>query len=126
MSNQEKKVLFLLLLLTFHQDQMDEEEIIELHRLVEVHQGQEAIAWATSFLSLHHHHHYQKVTRFIFEQSHMMNQETKLNLLHAVWMANLNKGYISEIEATLLLNCSKNWGVQKDFVLLVKELSTVS
>ena len=49
-----------------------------------------------------------------------LSKDKRLSYLDSVWRDNNSKGYITEMEATAMLNLAKDWEVQTELIELVK------
>lgn len=50
-----------------------------------------------------------------------LSTEKRLGFLQMVWDANVNKGFISEMEATAMLKIAKRWNVQKELLSYIRK-----
>ena len=118
-SSDEKKVYMLLKSVIFHYHGLDETEKRDLDKTAGELDAQDEYKWALDFISLDY------ITAFDRARDYLNNiigdyaKEKRIELINMVWKANNLKGYVTEMEATAMLNLSKDWNVQRELIELV-------
>lgn len=52
-----------------------------------------------------------------------LDKSKRLKYINETWIANGEKGYITEMEATAMLKLAKDWDVDKELINLVRQLA---
>ncbi len=121
MSVEEKKAFLLLLIIIFNYHGLSDVEQQILKETAASIDAQDELDWVKSFSKPSVDETYDKIKTYITECIQDYSTEKKLTVLTNVWDANMQKGYISEMEATAMLLLSKEWKVQKEFILHIRE-----
>lgn len=121
MSVEEKKVFLLLLVIIFNYHGLNDVEQQILKDTASSLDAHDELDWVKSFSQPSIDESYDKIKEHINTLAVDYSDNKKLNLLTDVWDANMKKGYISEMEATAMLMLSKEWKVQKEFILHIRE-----
>jgi hypothetical protein len=50
-----------------------------------------------------------------------LEKEKRIKYLLSVWQDNDKKGYLTEMEATAMLNLAKDWHIEKEIINIVKQ-----
>jgi hypothetical protein len=126
MSVEEKKVYLLLLVIIFNYHGLNDIEQQILKDTASRLDAQNELDWVSEFSLPSVDVTYDKIKDYINNCVSEYNDSKKLELLINVWNSNMQKGYISEMEATAMLMLSKEWKVQKEFILHIREKRKVS
>jgi uncharacterized tellurite resistance protein B-like protein len=121
MTTEQKKAFLLLKLVIFNYHGLDDEEKKILAETAEKIEGNEELQWAYEFLGDDFYANLDKAREFFNQTIASYDKETKLSYLNMVWDATKSKGFISEMEATGILKMAKDWGVQKDLLMLIRK-----
>lgn len=126
MSVEEKKAFLLLLIIIFNYHGLSDVEQQILKETAASIDAQAELDWVKAFSKPSVDETYDKIKAYITECIKAYSTEEKLTVLTNVWDANMQKGYISEMEATAMLLLSKEWKVQKEFILHIREKKKTS
>ena len=126
MSVEEKKVFLLLLIIIFNYHGLSDVEQQILKETASKIDANNELDWVKEYAHPSVDVTYDKIKSYINELVSNYNNEQKLGLLVDVWNSNMQKGYISEMEATAMLMLSKEWKVQKEFILHIREKKKTS
>ncbi len=121
MSVEEKKAFLLLLIIIFNYHGLSDVEQQILKETASSMDAHDELDWVKAFSKPSVDETYDKIKQYINECIGGYSDEKKLSALTKVWDANMQKGYISEMEATAMLLLSKEWKVQKEFILHIRE-----
>jgi anion-transporting ArsA/GET3 family ATPase len=126
MSVEEKKTFLLLLVIIFNYHGLSDVEQQILKETATAIDAHEELDWVKAFSKPSVDETYDKIKQYINDSIKDSSDEKKLVSLTQVWDANMQKGYISEMEATAMLMLSKEWKVQKEFILHIREKKKTS
>ena len=126
MSVEEKKVFLLLLIIIFNYHGLSDVEQQILKETASKIDANNELDWVKEYAHPSVDVTYDKIKIYINELVSNYNNEQKLGLLVDVWNSNMQKGYISEMEATAMLMLSKEWKVQKELILHIREKKKTS
>jgi hypothetical protein len=121
MTTEQKKAFLLLKTVIFNYHGLDEEEKSILQSTSRELNGEEELAWAYQFINEDIHTFFERARVFFRNTIGTYDHATKISYLNMVWEATNSKGYISEMEATAMLKFAKDWGIQKDLLLLIRK-----
>jgi len=121
MSVEERKTFLLLLVIIFNYHGLNDVEQQILKETAASLHAEEELLWVKEFSSPSIDETYDKIKQYITAYIATYSNEQKLACLVLVWDTNMQKGYISEMEATAMLLLSKEWKVQKEFILHIRE-----
>jgi uncharacterized tellurite resistance protein B-like protein len=121
MTTEQKKAFILLKTVIFNYHGLDEEEKLILHKTAIEMGAQEELIWAYAFVNEDINTFFERARSFFKTTIGSYDHDTKLSYLNMVWEATNSKGYISEMEATAMLKFAKDWGIQKDLLLLIRK-----
>ena len=76
--------------------------------------------WANSFIAEDYLSAFERSRDFLNKIIGPLPKEKKLNYLYSVWKDNNKKGYLTEMEATAMLNLARDWQIHKDLMALIK------
>ncbi len=120
MSEEEKKAVILLKSLIFHYHGLDEDEKVILEKAAKRLGAIEEMDWANKFISQDYLSAYERSREFLGKVFSRMKPENRLKYLLEIWEENYQKGYVTEMETTAMLNLAKDWGVDLDFMKTVR------
>ncbi len=121
MSIEEKKAFLLLKAVIFYYHGLDEEEENILNDTADKHKAHTEKDWAISFVEEDEVSAFRRARAFFMETIATYGKDKKMEYLEMVWEDNDRKGYITEMEATGMLKLAKDWGIQSDFLNLVRQ-----
>jgi len=113
----------LLVAIIFHYHGLDEEEKIILDRKSSEKNAFEELNWAYDFIAEDYMTAFERARTYLKEAKETLNKTKRLRYINETWIANGEKGYITEMEATAMLKLAKDWEVDQDLVSLVQELA---
>jgi hypothetical protein len=121
MTTEQKKAFLLLKTVIFTYHGLNEDEKTILRNTARELGGEEELEWAYNFIKEDIHTFFDRARTFFKNTIGIYDHETKISYLNMVWEATNSKGYISEMEATAMLKFAKDWGIQKDLLLLIRK-----
>lgn len=114
-----KKAVMLLKSLIFHYHGLDEEERILLEKAAEKYHAEEEMNWANSFISEDYLSAYERGKEYLAKIFKKLDKKTQLLYLAEVWEENHQKGYVTEMETTAMINLAKDWAIEAEFLRLI-------
>ncbi|MGF1534612.1 MAG: hypothetical protein ACFCUI_12990 [Bernardetiaceae bacterium] len=121
MTSDEKKAFLLLKSVIFHYHGLDEDEQQLLTRAAQNLDAEEELAWANEFIAKDYYDAFDRARGYLRNIMLSLEKEKRLKHLTDVWKANLEKGYISEMEAMGMIKLAKDWGVEKELVASIRQ-----
>lgn len=119
--NTELKAIMLLKSLIFHYHGLDEDEKKILEKSADELKAHEELEWANGFIAEDYLSAFERSRDFLNKIIGHQPKEKRLSYLHSVWQDNNKKGYLTEMEATAMLNLARDWQIHKDLMALIKE-----
>lgn len=116
MDNELKKSVMLLKTLVFHYHGLDEEEKILLDEAAEKYDAADELLWANKFVSDDYMSAFERAKEFLAKSLIHTEDDVKLQILIEVWEENHQKGYVTEMETTAIINLSKDWHIEREFM----------
>ncbi|MDH5367586.1 MAG: hypothetical protein OEW67_11395 [Cyclobacteriaceae bacterium] len=120
MTELEKKAYMLLKSIIFHYHGLDEDEIQNLNETADELGAHNELKWASDFISEDHMTSFDRARKYLNGIIGDMTKEKRTKYIHLVWQANLLKGYITEMEATAMMQLALDWNVHQELLELVK------
>ncbi|MDH5475992.1 MAG: hypothetical protein OEX22_09905 [Cyclobacteriaceae bacterium] len=120
MTETEKKAYMLLKSIIFHYHGLDEDEIQNLNETADELDAHEELEWASEFISEDHMTSFDRAREYLSGVVGDMPKDKRTKYIHLVWKANLIKGYITEMEATAMLQLAHDWNVHEELLKLVR------
>lgn len=121
MTSEQKKVLLLLNFVIFNYHGFDAEEQKILDKITAELDAKNELDWVNNFVHQDINTLFERAREFFKSTIGQYDQDTKLNYLSMVWESTNFKGYITEMEAMAILKLAKDWGVQRDFLAMVRK-----
>lgn len=121
MSSEEKKVYLSLLVILFNYHGLSDIEQQILGETASKIEAVDELQWVKDYALPSVDITYDKIKAYINSALDNYTEAQKLTLLGNVWNTNMQKGYVSEMEATAMLMLAKEWKVQKEFILHIRE-----
>ncbi len=119
----EKKSFILLNAVIFHYHGLDEREESILRNISTKNDADSELKWSLDFISEDYLTAFDRARVFLNKVVSKMERPKRLNFINEAWKANYEKGYITEMEATAILQLAKDWEVDADLIDLIKEAS---
>lgn len=116
MENELKKAIMLLKSLVFHYHGLDEDEKIMLEEAAQKYDAKEELIWANEFISEDYMSAFERSKEFLSKTLIHTSKDVKLQYLTEVWEENHQKGYVTEMETTAMINLSKDWQIEQTFL----------
>ncbi len=113
----------LLVAIIFHYHGLDEEEKILLEKKASKKNAFEELNWAYDFIAEDYMTAFERARVYLKEAKEALDKSKRLRYINDTWIANGEKGYITEMEATAILKLAKDWEVDHDLVSLVQQLA---
>lgn len=120
MSIEEKKAFLLLKSMIFHYHGLDEEESQILEQTAHELEAADELAWANEFISKDYGTAFERARNYLRDTMGQLEKKQRLSYLDQVWKDNYQKGYITEMEATAMLEVAKDWGVESELISIVR------
>lgn len=120
MTSEQKKALLLLNSVIFNYHGLDEEEQKILEEIASNLDGKKELEWAQAFVQEDVPTLFERAREYFKTTISTYDKETKVSYLNTVWEGTNKKGHITEMEAMAILKLAKDWGVQRDFLNLVR------
>ena len=121
MTSNEKKALLLLKSVIFMYHGLDESEQAILIKSAEELDAKEELQWVNDFIAEDYYDAFEKSRDFLKEQMTALDKDKRLEYLKKVWGDNMQKGYISEMEAMGMLKLAKDWEIERELILAIKK-----
>ncbi|MEQ8238032.1 MAG: hypothetical protein RIA69_02410 [Cyclobacteriaceae bacterium] len=116
-----KKAVMLLKSLIFHYHGLDDEEKAMLENAAMKYHAEKELSWANDFIAEDYLSAYERSKEFLSKNFRKLDQKTQLLYLSEVWEENHEKGYVTEMETTAMINLSKDWHIEKEFLSFINE-----
>lgn len=120
MEQEERKAFMLLKSLIFHYHGLDDDEEAILKTTADDLDAHDELLWANKFIAEDYLSAFDRSREYLNKVIGSLPTEKRLSYLSTVWKDNNKKGFITEMEATAMLNLAKDWGVEKDLLLSLK------
>lgn len=112
----------LLVAIIFHYHGLDEEEKVILDRKASEKNAFDELNWAYNFITEDYMTAFDRARIYLKDSKDSLDKSKRLRYINDTWVANGEKGYITEMEATAMLKLAKDWEVDKELVNLVQQL----
>lgn len=120
MTEETKKAVMLLKSLIFHYHGLDEDELKLLEKAAENLSARAELKWANTFIADDYLSAFERSREFLSKVFNSMEAKDRLKYLLEIWEENYDKGYVTEMETTAMLNLAKDWSVEIDFMQNVR------
>ena len=121
MTAEEKKAFMLLKSLIFHYHGLDEDEEKILNQSATDMDAHKELEWANTFIAEDFLSAFERSRDFLNKVIGSLPKNKKLGYLHSVWEDNNKKGYLTEMEASAMLNLAKDWDIHKELMKKVRQ-----
>ena len=122
-TSEEKKSFILLNAIIFHYHGLDEDEESLLRKISSKNDADNELKWSLDFISEDYLTAFDRARDFLNQIVNKMDKSKRLYFINEAWQANYEKGYITEMEATAMLQLAKDWEVDADLINMVREAS---
>lgn len=116
MTEETKKATMLLKSLIFHYHGLDEDELKLLEDAAINLSAEAELEWANAFIAEEYLSAFERSREFLSKVFNRMDTKDRLKPLLDIWEANYDKGYVTEMETTAMLNLAKDWSVEIEFM----------
>ncbi|MEQ8711888.1 MAG: hypothetical protein RIC80_02670 [Cyclobacteriaceae bacterium] len=116
---EEKKAFMLLKSLILHYHGLDEDEERILKDSARELDAHDELKWANAFIAEDYLSAFERSREYLNKIIGTLSVKKKLGYLMAVWEDNNKKGYLTEMEATAMINLAKDWKIEKDLLAKV-------
>ena len=116
----QKKAFFLLLCSIFYYHDIEESERSLLLNYCNEFDGKSELDWASDFVKSDILTALKRSRTIVSDILEVESSKDKVEVLSKVWEATKTKGYITQIEANLLLGVSRDWNVESQLIDIVK------
>lgn len=106
--------------LIFHYHGLDEDEKELLDIAAKKHSAASELVWANTFIAEDYISAFERSREFLSKVFTRMSEEERLGHLMDIWEENYEKGYVTEMETTAMLNLAKDWAVDLEFMKTVR------
>ena len=120
MTIEEKRAHMLLKSVVFHYHGLDDDEKRNLEETAEELNAVQEMNWANNFVAEDYVTAFERARVYLNEIIGDMPKEKRSHYIKMVWEANNLKGYVTEMEATAIVQFAKDWKVQNELVMLVR------
>jgi len=120
MSEEDKKAIILLKSLIFHYHGLDEDEFKLLEQAAEKLSARAELKWANQFIADDYLSAFERSREFLSKVFNAMDAKERLKYLLEIWEENYDKGYVTEMETTAMLNLAKDWSIEIEFMQNVR------
>lgn len=121
MEKEEKKAFMLLKSLIFHYHGLDEDEQNMLNESAKTLDAFDELQWANTFIAEDYLSAFDRSREYLHKVISKLEKEKRIKYLLSVWQDNDKKGYLTEMEATAMLNLAKDWHIEKEIINIVKQ-----
>jgi len=122
MEKEEKKALILLKSLIFHYHGLDDDEEKMLLDAANDFDAHEELKWANDYIAKDFMTAFDRSRDFLNEVIGSLPVKKKVSYLFSIWDDNNKKGYLTEMEATAMLNLANDWGINKELMTKIREI----
>jgi len=120
MSSEEKKSFLLLKSLIFHYHGLDEDEVQILEQTAKKLDAGPELKWANEFIAKDYGTAFNRARDYLKNSMGKMEKNLRLSYLDQVWKDNYQKGYITEMEATAMLEVAKDLKIESELISKVR------
>ena len=120
MSSEEKKSYLLLKSMIFHYHGLDEDEVQILQRTAKEIDADVELKWANDFIAEDYGTAFNRARDYLKNSMGQLEKGLRLSYLDQVWKDNYQKGYITEMEATAMLEVAKDLEIESELISKVR------
>lgn len=122
-TSEDLKCYMLLVTIIFHYHGLDEEEKVILEKKATEKSAYEGLNWAYDFIAEDYMTAFDRARTYLKEAKGALDKTKRLRYINDTWIANGEKGYITEMEATAILKLAKDWEVDQELINMVQQLT---
>jgi len=122
-TSEDLKCYMLLVAIIFHYHGLDEEEKVILEKKATEKKAFDELNWAYDFIAEDYMTAFDRARTYLKDSINKLDKSKRLKYINDTWIANGEKGYITEMEATAMLKLAKDWEVDKELINLVRQLA---
>ena len=122
-TSEDLKCFMLLVSVIFHYHGLDEEEKVILEKKASEKSAFEELNWAYEFIAEDYMTAFDRARSYLKDSINTLDKSKRLKYINDTWMANGEKGYITEMEATAMLKLAKDWEVDRELIEIVQNLA---
>lgn len=120
MSTEEKRAFLLLKSMIFHYHGLDEEENQILEQTARQLDAAKELNWANEFIAADFGTAFERARAYLKDTLGQLDKARRLSYLDQAWKDNYQKGYITEMEATAMLELAKDWDIESELISIVR------
>ncbi|UII22050.1 hypothetical protein [Fulvivirga ligni] len=120
MDSEEKKAYLLLKSVIFHYHGLDDEERKNLEETTNEIDGQEEMQWVNDFIAEDYFNSFERAREYLNTIIGDYPKDKRVFYIDMVWKANNLKGYVTELEATAMLQLARDWHVEEDLINILR------
>ena len=120
MTSDHKKALLLLHSVIFNYHGLDKEEQRILDETTRELDADQELEWVHNFVREDFPALFDRAREFFKLTVVPADKSLRVKFLNKVWDATNKKGHITEMEAMGILRLAKDWGVERDFLALIR------
>jgi len=122
-TSEDLKCFMLLVAVIFHYHGLDEEEKVILEKKASEKNAFDELNWAYEFIAEDYMTAFERVRAYLKDSVNRLDKPKRLKYINDTWIANGEKGYITEMEATAMLKLAKDWEVDRELIEIVQNLA---
>ncbi len=122
-TSEDLKCFMLLVAVIFHYHGLDEEEKVILEKKASERNAFDELNWAYEFIAEDYMTAFERARVYLKDSVTRLDKSKRLRYINDAWIANGEKGYITEMEATAMLKLAKDWEVDKELIEIVQNLA---
>ncbi len=120
-TSEDLKCYMLLVAIIFHYHGLDEDEKVILDKKASDKKAFDELNWAYEFIAEDYMTAFDRARTYLKNSVDKLDKSKRLKYINDTWIANGEKGYITEMEATAMLKLAKDWEVDKELVQMVQQ-----
>ncbi|MBL3657761.1 hypothetical protein [Fulvivirga sediminis] len=120
MDSEEKKAYLLLKSVIFHYHGLDDEEKKNLEESTAELDGHEEMQWVNDFIAEDYFNSFDRARNYLNDIIGNYPKDKRVFYIDMVWKANNLKGYVTELEATAMLQLARDWHVEEDLINILR------
>ena len=122
MDKKEKKAFILLKAVILYYHGLDDDERLILEETAQNHDAHSELSWALEFIREDYITAFDRARDYLNESMATLDRSSKISYLMDVWKDNYRKGYITEMEATAMLNLASDWQIQREVMTSIRNI----
>ena len=122
-TSEDLKCFMLLVAVIFYYHGLDEEEKVILEQKASEKKAFKELNWAYEFIAEDYMTAFDRARVYLKDAISSLDKPKRLKYINDTWIANGEKGYITEMEATAMLKLAKDWEVDRELIEIVQNLA---